>query len=172
MKYLFVLRHMKSGWPEPHVDDRDRELAPRGVRDAALLAAHIAEAPIRPDLVLCSPARRTRSTLDAIHPGLGDAEVQIVESLYGASADEALSLIRGLPADLGSVMLIGHNPGLEDLVELLAAEGDDEAMTQLHTKFPAGALATLDLGITDWATVDRKQAYLRSIVIPGQLPVE
>ena len=66
-------------------------------------------------------------------------------------------------------MLVGHNPGLEELVELLAADGEPMALRQLHTKFPTGALATVDLDLDDWATLSPHQGHLRSLVIPKQL---
>ncbi len=170
MKTLYVLRHAKSSWASPDLADRDRPLAERGERDLKRLAGHIDRAGIRPEVVLCSPARRTRATFDGVRRALGQAQVRQDDALYGASGPDVLDLLRGLPARVDSVMVIGHNPGLEDLVELLADAGDDAAMQQLQSKFPTGALATLDLDVADWLSLAPRHGYLRQLVIPKELP--
>jgi phosphohistidine phosphatase len=134
------------------------------------MADHLESAGIRPALVLCSPARRARETLDALHPVLaGHSTVRVEAELYGADAEEILHLLRGLDAATESAMVIGHNPGLEDLALLLAGDGDHEARTQLDAKFPTAALATLELGETPWAELVPGVAYLRSVVLPRNL---
>ncbi len=170
VKTLYVLRHAKSSWADPDVTDRDRPLASRGRRDARRLAAHLDRGRIRPQVVLCSPARRTRATWEALGLVLDDDQVLVEDAIYGASANELVRRLRRLPAGLGSAMVIGHNPGLEDLVELLTGDGDAAALRQLHTKFPTGALATLDLDVTDWSALGPGRAHLQSLVIPKQLP--
>ncbi len=121
-------------------------------------------------MVLCSSARRARETLDALRPALGDtADVRIESELYGAEALEIIERLRSVDAKAPSVIVIAHNPGLADLAILLAADdGDATALEQLHTKFPTGALATLDVRST-WAGLGPGQAQLRSLVTPKQL---
>jgi phosphohistidine phosphatase len=117
---LHLLRHAKSSRDDPTLADRDRPLAPRGVRNAAVLAEKLSRAGFAPDLVLCSPALRTRETLAAIEPALATApEIRFEERLYGAAAGEIVAVLRSVPDATGSVLLIGHNPGLEDLGALL-----------------------------------------------------
>ena len=170
-RQLFVLRHFKSSWDDPDVDDFDRPLAPRGQRDAAGMAGRLAAAGPVPELILCSPARRTRETLAAVLVGLGGAPmVQFVDALYGASAGELVALLRALPAGTGSVLLVGHNPGLQELVLRLAGDGDGAARRQAEFKFPTGALATLDLGATAWADLAAGAARLDALVVPRSLP--
>jgi phosphohistidine phosphatase len=116
---LYLLRHAKSSWDEPGLADFDRPLSRRGRRNAALLAAHLREEAIEPELVLCSPARRARETAEL----LGLDGVRFEGELYGAGAKELAGRLAGLAASTASAMLIGHNPGLEELGHELGAEG-------------------------------------------------
>jgi phosphohistidine phosphatase len=115
---LYLLRHAKSSWDDPGLADFDRPLAPRGRRNAAVLATCLRDEAIDPELVLCSPARRARETAEAV--GL---EPQFEDGLYGASAAALAARVAAIPASIGSAMLIGHNPGLEELGHALGAEG-------------------------------------------------
>ena len=101
-----MLRHAKSSWDQPGLPDADRPLAPRGRRAADVLAAHLAAAEVRPAVVLCSSSLRTRETLAAILPALGDAlEIRIERDLYGAGAAQLLDRLRQLPDGASSAML-------------------------------------------------------------------
>jgi phosphohistidine phosphatase len=143
VKRLYLLRHAKSSWDDPELSDHDRPLAKRGRRASKLIAEHLGRERIRPALILCSSARRTRETLDRIAPAMGaKREVRIERELYRADAMDLLGLLRGLPDDVGSVMLIGHNPAIQDLGLALAGRGPVVGMMQ--EKFPTGALATLE----------------------------
>ncbi len=167
MRTLFLLRHAKSSWDDSTLADHDRPLAPRGRRAARRIADYFRSEAVRPALVLCSSARRARETLAEVRPALGEqAEVRVTDELYGADADEMLHRLRALGQDIASVMIVGHNPGLHDLALELAGDGDEAAIAQLHTKFPTGALATLQLGRTRWDELAPGQAYLASLVLP------
>ena len=111
--------------------------------------------------MLCSSARRTLETLEALRPALGDAvEVSIEPELYGADASEILQRLRTVDPQISEVLVIAHNPGLQDLsVELSGNE--DAVLNQLRTKFPTGALATFDLDVS-WADLGRGHAHLTS----------
>ena len=166
-KQLFVLRHAKSSWDDPGLEDHNRPLAPRGRRAVAALAEHIRATGIAPALVLCSSARRTRETLD----GLGlSAEVLIEPALYSATPAQLLERLHELPSELESVMVIGHNPTMQVLVlRLAAASGlDDSALADVRRKFPTGALATLELDC-DWSELGSGDARLDAFVRPKQL---
>ncbi len=168
MRFLYLLRHAKSSWSDPTLADRERPLAPRGRRDAGRVAAHLAAAGIRPVLVLCSAAVRTRETLEALRPALGPAaEVRLEPGLYAASAGELLSRLQAVPADVDSVMVIGHNPGLHDLALALASGGSE--LERLEQKFPTAALATLVLPRGTWAQLSDGGAVLAAYVVPKQL---
>jgi phosphohistidine phosphatase len=132
------------------------------------MAAHLARLGIEPELVLCSPARRTRETLELVRPGLGAAKtVRLEDALYGASPDELLEHLRTVPETVASVMLIGHNPGLQDLALTLASSGPE--LDRLEEKFPTAALATLELVRTPWARLAQAGATLSGYVVPKQL---
>ena len=168
---LFLLRHAKSSWSEAGRPDRDRPLAPRGQRAIVLLVDDARAHGVRPDLVLCSPARRTRETLEALRPALGSGvDVRFDDDLYGADAAELLDRLRAVGEDVGSVMVVGHNPGLHDLAVGLAGYGESLRMEQLRAKLPTGALVTLELGDTAWAELGPGEARLARLVYPRELP--
>ena len=167
---LFVLRHAKSSWNNAHMADHERPLAPRGERAAEALAAHVATIDPPPALVLCSTARRAQDTLEPIRARLpAGIAVQIEDELYGASAPELLDRLRAVPEDTPSVMLVGHNPALEDLVKGLGRDGDPGLIARVHTKFPTGALATLACP-GPWKSLDWGAASLEAFVVPADLP--
>lgn len=170
MRTLLLLRHAKSSWADPALADHDRPLAPRGAQAARRIAAHLLSEGVRPALVLCSSARRARDTLEALRPVLGEsADVQTESELYGADVSEIIQRLRIVDPQVASVMIVGHNPGLHDLAMKLAGDGDETALQRLRTKFPTGALATLDLS-AGWAALEAGQAYLSRLVVPRYLP--
>jgi phosphohistidine phosphatase len=156
-KTLFLLRHAKSSWKDPGLDDHERPLAKRGRRAAKLLREHLRHEGIEPDLVLCSPARRARETLERVKP---PGEVRFEDGIYGASSDTLLKRLQDLPDDVGSAMVIGHNPGLEDLARDLSGAS--------FGKFPTGALATLTFAASWWQLGPGK-TELTGLVTPKQL---
>jgi phosphohistidine phosphatase len=118
-----------------------------------------------PELVLCSPSKRTRETLERL--GLGDGpEVRIEDELYAASAGELLGALRAVPDEVESVMAIGHNPGIERLALELAVGGDE--LDRMREKFPTAALATLELD-GSWSELAPGGAELVSFVKPKEL---
>jgi phosphohistidine phosphatase len=163
VKRLFLLRHAKSSWDEAGLADRDRPLAPRGRRATQVMARHLRDEKISPSLVLCSPARRTRETLEGVEPG---GEVMIEDELYGASETELLERLREVPDATESVMLIGHNPAIHELALGLAGGGERRA--DMERKFPTGALATL--AVPDhWRELGPGSAELVAFVTPKEL---
>ncbi len=167
MKQLYLLRHAKSSWDDPTLADHDRPLAPRGRRAAKVMAEHLRREGIAPALVLCSPSRRTRQTLKRIAPALGEnADVQIEPELYAASAPVLLEVLHEVPDEVESVMLIGHNPGIQDLALSLARGGSEIA--RVRRKFPTAALATLELN-ESWRELAPGSAELVSLAKPKEL---
>jgi phosphohistidine phosphatase len=168
MLTLHLLRHAKSSWDDPGLADHDRPLAPRGIRAAGTMAAHMRAAGIRPDLVLCSSSQRTRETLDLLDDAVpASCGVRIEDWVYGAWADELLDGLRRLPPDARRVLLVGHNPGLQDLALRLAASG--ELLAEVAEKFPTGALATLEADIRGWPDLAPGCARLAGFVRPRDL---
>jgi phosphohistidine phosphatase len=165
---IILLRHGKSSWSDSTLADIDRPIAPRGERASRNLAKYIRRKKIRPALVLCSPALRARETLEAVEASLGKrCVVEVVPQLYGASEQELLERLQALPEPVSSVMLIGHNPGLQNLALGLASQG--AYLPQLEEKFPTGALATLVVRSTSWSALGRGDAELVDYVVPRQL---
>jgi phosphohistidine phosphatase len=170
MSTLLLWRHAKSSWDDPMLDDHDRPLAPRGVKAARVMATHVSASGLSPALVLCSSARRTRDTLAALRPSLADtSEVRIDEQLYGSTSSAILAVLHDVDPVVSSVMVIGHNPGLEDLALMLAGEGEPNALAQLRTKFPTGSLAVLALGNVTWPELTAGSAYLSELTLPRQI---
>jgi phosphohistidine phosphatase len=167
-KQLFVLRHAKSSWDDPGLADHERPLAPRGRRAVEAIAAHVSARGITPDLVLCSSARRTRETLEGVAVG---GEHVIEPALYGASCEEVLERLHRVPEQVGSVMLVGHNPTVQALVIRLAdddGETDGSQLADVRRKFPTGALATLTFDGA-WLELSPRSARLASYVRPKSL---
>ena len=170
VRTLLLLRHAKSSWTDPALADRDRPLAGRGRRAAELIARYLQDNGIRPALVLCSPARRAQDTLAIVRQRLGaDVEVCTDEAIYSADAADVLERLRAVPASIASVLVVGHNPALQDLAAALAGDGNHDALTQLGVKWPTCALGLLDLSGADWAGLGPGQAYLSGLVLPRHL---
>ena len=167
MKRLYLLRHAKSSWKDTSLPDHDRPLNGRGRRAAKAMARHMREHGIEPELVLCSTARRARETLERIEPGLDTRAVHLEPDLYAASAHALLERLRGVPDTVESVLLIGHNPGLQDLALELARPGS--AADELAAKYPTAALATLAFEASTWRELDRGTAELVELVRPRDL---
>jgi phosphohistidine phosphatase len=168
MRRVYLLRHAKSSWTDRSLADRDRPLAGRGKRAAKAVAAHIEAQGIRPDLVLCSPARRSRETLARVEAAFGGpVEARFDEALYAASEAELLAHLRALPPEVRSVMIIGHNPGLQDLAVALASEGAERA--RMEQKYPTAAIATIDVSADDWSAIERGSGELVAYVRPRDL---
>ena len=167
MKRLFLLRHAKSSRKDSSLPDHDRPLAGRGRRAARAMAGYIREHDIEPALVLCSSATRARETLDGIASGLGGSpEVRIESELYEFSASPLLARLQRIPDAVPSAMLIGHNPAIEQLALDLARGGP--ALADLASKYPTGALATLEFP-GSWSEVDADRGGLVGFVKPRDL---
>lgn len=164
---LHLLRHAKSSWKDTTLADHDRPLAGRGRHAAAAMADHLAEHEIVPELVLCSTAVRARETYERIEAALGGAPVRFQRRIYAASAGELLALLRTVSGEVRSVLLIGHNPGLEDLALVLARPSAER--DSLEAKFPTGALATLELTGSRWSELEPGGAALVGFVRPRDL---
>jgi phosphohistidine phosphatase len=167
MRALHLLRHAKSSWDDPSLADVDRPLAPRGRRAATKIGAHLRRAGIAPALVLSSPSRRTLETLELLK--LPDQRVLIEEALYAAGADELLAVLRTVPRSVPSVLLIGHNPGLQQLAVQLAGSGDERDLDRMRAKLPTGALASFELAVTDWKEPAAGTGTLVGYVVPKEL---
>jgi phosphohistidine phosphatase len=170
MKILYLLRHAKSSWAEEGAEDFDRPLSGRGRRAAPAMADYMATKHYRPDLILCSPAARTRETLALMQPHLGSAPAtQFDQHLYLATADELLRRLQAVRQEVESLLLIGHNPGLERLAVKLAGRGDRELLGELRRKYPTAALAVLAFDVARWKEIGEAGGELRDFMTPAKL---
>jgi phosphohistidine phosphatase len=170
MKTLILLRHAKSSWDDTALADFDRPLAPRGLKAARLVGEELARRGWRPDRALVSPAARTRQSWELVSAQLpGRPEADFPEALYDASAEEILAEIRRAPEAVGGLLVLGHNPGLEDLARGLAGDASEAgALARLREKFPTAALARF-LFDGRWAELDPGGARLTHFVRPKDL---
>lgn len=171
MLTLILLRHAKSSWDIPGQDDFKRALAPRGRSAAPAMGRELKRLGYSPDFVLCSPAVRTRDTLALVLPYLDPPprEVQFEDDLYLAPSGRLLERLRRLPADCRSVMLVGHNPSLQNLAVALSGTGPPDKMRDLGAKFPTCALAILTFEQSDWRLIASRSGALVHYATPRVL---
>ncbi|MGC9397566.1 MAG: SixA phosphatase family protein [Anaerolineae bacterium] len=163
-KTLLVLRHGKSSWKDLSLDDHDRPLKKRGRHDAARMGAFLGERELIPDLVLTSSAERARVTVQHFLEGGGfeaQIPVRVSRPLYHAKPKEIVAVLQGVEDTYTCVMVVGHNPGLEDLVELLVGAWH---------RLPTAALAEIRLPISSWRDFGPKtRGELRHLWCPADL---
>lgn len=165
-KFLYVMRHAKSSWDDPSLDDFERPLARRGEKTARRMAREVARLRPSPTLVLCSPARRAVQTCEPIAGRLGDeVHVEMDDELYGASASQLFARLRALPDEAGAVLVIGHNPGLEDLLLELVGTRKASRAERLLNGLPTGALAVLRVR-GRWSELDATTVSFEALILP------
>lgn len=166
MKTIYVMRHAHSDMA-PGTADQDRTLNEEGLRACSTMGRYMGNASLEPDLVLCSSAARAVATLEGIAHGLPDGtDVQVEEDLYLAEAGKLALRLRALDESVGSVMLIGHNPGLQDLVVGISKDGAD--LERAQSGYPSATLATLAYDGA-WADLAHDSCTLTSVIEPGDL---
>ena len=174
MLTLLLLRHAKSSWDNPALADFDRPLAKRGQKAAPRMGAEIEALGLRPELILCSSAQRTRETLDLVLDSWSGTPPPVVydEAIYMAPPEDLVAEVRKRAATSpppGRVMMVGHNPGLEELAELLTGDGDPAARQLMAQKFPTCALAVITFEGSDWAAVGPGKGTLTRFITPARL---
>jgi phosphohistidine phosphatase len=142
MKTLLILRHAQSSWKDNNLPDHERPLNKRGRSDAPRVGELIRQENILPDMILCSTARRARDTIKAVIEKSGYAgEVNYIPDLYQADIADILTILGELEDTISSVLLVGHNPELEELVQTI---------TEADVHIPTAALALINLPINSW----------------------
>lgn len=145
MKTLILLRHAKSDWSEPDKNDFDRPLNERGAKDAPIMGKAVRNLEVPPQIIYTSDALRAKMTAEAISSASGvNTPIELKNEFYNADAAEMLTLIKNIPENFDTVLLIGHNPTFEELTSLLISGG------QAILRFPTAALAVLKSEITGW----------------------
>lgn len=171
MKTLTVLRHAKSSWDDAVARDFDRPLNAKGQRAAATVGRHMRSEGLRFDHVVASPAVRIAETVEQVESGYGSALAPAWDRrIYLASASTLLDVIHELPEGADSALLIGHNPGLEDLVLMLVPDrAGDLLRDSVEEKFPTAALAVITFDTSDWNAIRSQAGTLTRFVRPRDL---
>lgn len=169
MLRLLLLRHAKSNWPDG-VADRERPLSSRGRENAPVMGRYMAEEGLLPDLALVSPALRTQETWRLVVPMLPQRPaVRTEPRIYEAPHRRLLEVVREIEGEVGTLLMVGHNPGFEELAALLTGQGDRHAAARMMDKYPTCGLAVLDFAVGDWRDVTPHGGTLDRFVTPASL---
>lgn len=167
MKLLGLLRHAKSDWDDVGLRDFDRGLNDRGRKGAALMGEHIRDHGIAWDYVIASPAERVKRTLEAA--GI-DGAVNWQDRAYLASSSTLMDLLRGVEGDPASILLSGHNPGLQELIfDLVPPDEENTLFDTAAEKYPTATFAVLELDIDDWSQLEPNSGKLIHLARPRDL---
>lgn len=167
MKRLTIMRHAKSSWAEAGLDDFDRPLNARGREAARRIGAEFRTRGLAFDRVLASTALRVRQTLDGVGETYRALPIEFSDSLYLATEQKLIEIVRATPDEVGSLLLVGHNPGLEHLVGDLARDDDGGLRNRVIAAFPTAAVAILEL--ESWARAQSARANLVDLILPREL---
>jgi len=161
MKTLFLLRHAKSSWKDETLADFERPLNRRGKRAAETMGDYFRSEGIVPELIVCSPAVRARETLELVSKAAKwSTEVRYDQRIYEASGMRLAEVVSQIDNDRKTAMLVGHNPGMEELLLLLTAES---------VEIPTGTCAKIAVKAGKWANAVDKRATLDWLVKPREL---
>ena len=170
MRQLILLRHAKSAWSDPGARDHDRPLNRRGQEAAPRIGAYLNKHRFIPERVLCSTATRARQTWELVSAEMRAAPPAApVERLYNASARTILDVVRHADPNCKSLLVLGHNPGLQEAATLLIASGDLDDRERLREKLPTGGLLVIDFAIEDWSKLHAHSGRLERFVVPRML---
>ncbi len=173
-KKLTILRHAKSGWDDPVARDFDRPLNKRGEKAARLMGRWMRDNGLSFDHVIASPAVRVIETLDRVAGGYGQRiEATWERRVYLASSATLMDVLRELGDTPVSVLMVGHNPGLEDLVlDLVPGDTGGALRASVYEKYPTAAIAEIELGIASWSEIERGTGVLTRFIRPRDLDPE
>jgi len=170
MRRLLLLRHAKSSWSEPGASDHERPLNRRGQEAAPRIGAYLARHGLIPDHVLCSTARRARETWDLVAAEAPAAPPPtFTERLYDASPRTLVDVFRHAEPAAKSLLVVAHNPGLQEAATALIASGDLEDRERLREKLPTGGLVVIDFAIPEWSKLHARSGRLERFVVPRML---
>ena len=170
MKRLAILRHAKSSWDDPALDDFNRPLNERGWKAARRIGRELKQRGIKFDLVLSSSAARTRETIDGVTEEYEfGAPIEFEQRLYHASEEVLLERVKALDEAVRAPLLVGHNPGLERLIGDLARDDRRGLRERVAGKFPTGAVAVIELPAKHWAEVEPGSGEIVELILPKEL---
>ena len=170
MRKLLLLRHAKAELGIAGQRDFDRALAERGHKAAALMGEYLARQGLRPDLALVSPARRTKETWELALAAFDEAPpLRLEDGIYEAAPGTLIGLINTVAPGVHTLLLVGHNPGMEALADILVGSGSPAARARMDEKFPTAGLAVIDLDVDRWSAVEPGTGRLDRFVTPKTL---
>jgi phosphohistidine phosphatase len=170
MKKLYLMRHAKSDYPNNRIDDHERPLNKRGEISCKIMGKYIKEQNLIADRILCSDSVRTTTTaINILREIKEDIPIHFTKELYLATAGEMLKILAKTDDELNSVMIITHNPGIEQLAKFILKSGDAESIHRLQTKFSTAALACFSLDTDSWQKINPGSGNLDSFITPGML---
>lgn len=170
MRRLLLFRHAKAERSEPGMEDRARRLVERGRADAAMIGAYLATHGLIPDRVMTSPSARTQETWKFTASSLRPAPTAtIVEALYDATPHTIVEAIKKAEPTTHTLLVVGHNPGLQTAALMLIASGDVDSRERLREKLPTCGLAIIDFAFDDWSKLHARSGRLERFVTPKSL---
>jgi phosphohistidine phosphatase len=171
MKTLALFRHAKSDWTDARARDFDRPLNARGVRGAAAMGEYVRQGCWRFDRIIASPAVRVAETIEVASRAYGHAfPIEWDRRIYLASSAILIDLLREVAGDPASLLMVGHNPGLEDLIfDLVPDDGTSPLRALVEQKFPTATFAVLECAIARWSDIDLGCARLTVLTRPRDL---
>lgn len=166
MKHLFILRHAQT-LPSDSGGDIARKLTPEGKKDAQALGKFMAQKNYRPDIILCSPATRTRETLAGVLESLGEIPTEYLREIYNGSAGDVLRLIRQQNDKNEKILVVAHNPGVYELTARLAGSGTPSLLNRLSHGYSPGTLSVLSCPCESWNDLAPGENTLGGFYEPG-----
>lgn len=169
MKTLGLLRHGKSSWDDPELRDFDRPLKRRGREASIQVGEELRRRKLRFDRVLTSPAARVVETIDFLEKGFGEPlKPKFRDDLYAASSQGLLSIVKATADSVNRLLLVGHNPGLQDLACVLAS-AEDPLAAGVAQHYPTAAFALIELPVASWAQVEPNSGRIADFLRPREL---
>ena len=172
MKKLYLLRHAQASNPQG-MDDRDRPLLEAGRQECKKMNSYLQENNIKPEVVLCSDAVRTMQTANFVIPRVFSTEkteddvIQITpnKKLYLATPGEIIKEISKIDDEVNSIMVVAHNPGIQQLAVILAGSGNAEFINEIRIGYPTCALTEFSFDINNWKKIEPRSGVLESFVV-------
>jgi phosphohistidine phosphatase len=171
MKRLTILRHAKSSWAEPGLDDFDRPLNQRGWKAARRMGKELKHRRMSFDFALASPAARVRETIDGFTETYGQPKfpIRFEPRIYLASAEALMALVREFPDEVDGALMVGHSPAMERLAVELTKDDKKGLRAGIAEKFPTAALAVIELPVRSWAEVEPGKGKVVELILPKEL---
>lgn len=168
MKKLYLLRHAKASHPAG-LDDKNRPLSPQGRQTCIAMAEYLTQNDIAPDLILCSDSLRTKQTAEGVFQHNNNLNIEYNKKLYLATPGEIIKEINKTQENVNSIMVIAHNPGIQQICSILASSGDAEILKSIKNDYPTCALAEFSLNIVSWKSIEPRVGKLENFVIAKEL---